>query len=152
MKYGSTGTPAASPSKSIDKGEPRAGFTLVETLVALSLLLAFAAAVGPVLSHARRILARGEGEVRAQLLLRSLLEARFDPSDPDYSVRQGESAGFRWRVAVRPFDAEGLYEPELGASGQTPQHPPLFTVSARVSWGHAGAVVTAETLRLGGMN
>jgi prepilin-type N-terminal cleavage/methylation domain-containing protein len=152
MKYASIGTPAASPSKRTDRGEAQGGFTLVEALVALSLLLVFALALSPVLSHARRLLARGDGEIRAELLLRSLLTADFDASDPQNSLREGESGRYHWSVAVEPFDASALSQPASDGSardGSAPAKPlSLYKVSARVSWGH-GAVIAAESLRLG---
>src|SRR5258707_14358888 len=60
MKFASIGTPAASRSRrDVSKGQ--AGFTLLEALVALALVLAFAAVLGPHLSQARRIMDHAEG-------------------------------------------------------------------------------------------
>src|ERR1700753_2620456 len=152
MQYASIGTPAASPSRRIDDGDRRRGFTLVEALVALSLLLVFAVALSPVFSHGRRLLARGDGEIRAELLLRSLLTAEFDTADPQNSLREGESGRYRWRVAVEPFDAAALRQPSDDAAvsedSASAKALSLFKVSARVSWGN-GAVIAAESLRLG---
>ena len=79
MKFVSTGTPAASRSRrDLDKGQ--AGFTLLEALVALALVLSFASVLGPHLSQARRIMDHAEGRVAAQVMLRSLLDAPFDRS------------------------------------------------------------------------
>ena len=55
-----------------------AGFTLLEALVALALVLGFAATLVPYLYQARRIMAGIDGRIAAQVLLRSLLEAPFD--------------------------------------------------------------------------
>jgi prepilin-type N-terminal cleavage/methylation domain-containing protein len=148
MRFASIGIAAGSPSKRRDDRERRAGFTLVEALVALSLLLVFAAALGPVLSHGRRILARGDGQVRAQLLLRSLLESPFSASDPEISAREGESAGFRWRIAVEPFAAASVEPLSDASAGKPPYDWSLYKVTARVLWGDDQSV-TAETLRLG---
>src|SRR3954463_2892826 len=101
MKFASIGTPAASRSRRDDrKGQP--GFTLLEALVALAVILAFAAVLGPHLSQARRIMADADGRVAAQVLLRSLLDAPFDRSGVANLSRNGESAGLRWRVASEP--------------------------------------------------
>jgi prepilin-type N-terminal cleavage/methylation domain-containing protein len=152
MKYASIGTPAASPSRRTDDGDARGGFTLVEALVALSLLLVFAVAWSPVLSHARRLLARGDGEIRAELLLRSLLTADFDAADPQNSLREGERDRYHWRVAVEPFEASSLSESNNDGSKPDGSAPAkglsLYKVSARVSWGN-GAAIAAESLRLG---
>jgi general secretion pathway protein I len=148
MKSASIGTQAVSPSRQTDRG--RGGFTLVEALVALSLLVVFAVGLSPVLSHARRLLARGDGEIRAELLLRSLLNAEFDAADPQNNLREGESGRYHWRVAVEPFGASVSSETDSDedASDKSAKALALYRVSARVSWGR-GAVVTAESLRLG---
>ena len=80
MKFASTGTPAASRSCRDDCDDGQAGFTLLEALVALALILAFAGVLGPHLSQARRIMAHADGRVAAQVLLRTLLDAPFDRS------------------------------------------------------------------------
>ena len=80
MKFASIGTPAASRSHRDGGGNGQAGFTLLEALVALALVLAFASVLGPHLSQARRIMAQADGRVAAQVLLRSLLDAPFDRS------------------------------------------------------------------------
>lgn len=149
MKFVSIGIRAGSPSRRIDGEGARAGFTLVEALVALALLLVFAAALGPILSHGRRILAAGDGQVRAQLLLRSLLESPFDPAQPEVGVHEGESAGFHWRVAVVPFADAGSFEGQPDSSPKTPPYDwTLYKVAARVVWGRDQSIA-AETLRLG---
>jgi general secretion pathway protein I len=136
--------------KRIEGGEGQAGFTLIEALVALALVLAFAAALGPHLFQARHILIRGDGQIRAQLLLRSLLETPFDRANPEIGTREGEASGMRWRVAVEPaiVDALSAAAPRTDSGkGQQPAWS-LFRVKAYVAWG-AGQIVTAETLRLG---
>jgi general secretion pathway protein I len=146
MRFASTGTPAAFPSRPSEGRGSRAGFTLVEALVALSLLLTFAAAFGPVLFQARHILSRGNGQIRAQLLLRSLLERPL--ADAGTGVREGESGGFHWRIAVEPFVDAAAFEPSPeGLAKATSYNWALYKVSARVFWGGEQSVA-AETLRL----
>ncbi|HLW90833.1 MAG TPA: type II secretion system protein [Roseiarcus sp.] len=147
MRFASIGIPAGYQSKRRKRNERRSGFTLLEALVALSLLLIFSAALGPTLFHARRILARGDGQIRAELLLRSLLTSPFDPADP--SVSTGESAGFRWSVAVEPFAEAASFEPQSARSDKAPPYNwSLYKVTALVVWG-GDRSLTAETLRLG---
>jgi prepilin-type N-terminal cleavage/methylation domain-containing protein len=138
MKSASTGTRAASTSR-VDKSDAgRAGFTLIEALVALALILAFAEVLGPHLFHARRIAANADGRVAAQALLRSLLDAPFDRSQLAHASRNGEAAGLRWQIVTEPV-ITGALPPE----GQWR----AFRVTARV-WSGGGQVITAETVRL----
>ena len=138
MKFASIGTPEASRSRRDGSGQ--AGFSLLEALVALALVLAFAVVLGPHLSHARRIMADADGRVAAQVLLRSLLDAPFDRSDLANVSRDGETAGLRWRVAS---------EPVATAAPRSDARPnwQAFRVTASVVWG-ADQVITAETIRL----
>jgi prepilin-type N-terminal cleavage/methylation domain-containing protein len=138
MKSASTGIRAASPSKAGNARKKRAGFTLLEVLVALALILAFAQVLGPYLFHARRIMVNAEGRVAAQVLLRSLLDAPFDRAQLANASRGGETAGLRWHIATEPL-----------TTGATSLRGPwtAFRVIASVSSG-AGQVITAETVRL----
>jgi prepilin-type N-terminal cleavage/methylation domain-containing protein len=140
MKFASIGTPAASRSRH-DDGKGQAGFTLLEALVALALVLAFAAALGPHLSRARRIMDHAEGRVAAQVLLRSLLDAPFDRSGLANASRKGEASGLRWRIVA---------EPVVAAAPGAPDQPRWlpYRVTASVAWG-SDQVITAETIRLG---
>jgi prepilin-type N-terminal cleavage/methylation domain-containing protein len=138
MKSASTGTPAASPSKAGESDAGRAGFTLIEALVALALILAFAQVLGPYLFQARRIAANADSRVAAQVLLRSLLDAPFDRSQLANASRSGEVAGLRWQIVSAPVTT--------GALPQDGQWR-AFRVTARVS-SSTGQVVTAETIRL----
>jgi prepilin-type N-terminal cleavage/methylation domain-containing protein len=141
MRSASIGTPAASRSSRAEGGERRAGFTLIEALVALALVLAFAAALGPHLFQARRIMADAESRVAAQVLLRTLLDAPFDRASLANVTREGETGGLRWRVATEPM--------VIASAG--PRDRPRWTafrVVVSVAWGPR-QVVTAETMRLG---
>jgi prepilin-type N-terminal cleavage/methylation domain-containing protein len=139
MKFVSTGTPVASRSRREGCSDRRAGFTLLEALVALALVLAFASAVGPHLSQARRIIANTEGRVAAQVLLRSLLDAPFDRSNLSNASREGETNGLRWRIAFEPAAAV--------ASRDRPSWS-AYRVVASVAWA-SDQLIMAETVRLG---
>ena len=121
-------------------GSGQAGFTLLEALVALAVILAFAVVLGPHLSQARRIMADADGRVAAQVLLRSLLDAPFDRSGAANMSRDGETAGLRWRVASEPVAAAA----PRAADRPTWQ---AYRVMASVAWG-SDQVITAETIRL----
>jgi prepilin-type N-terminal cleavage/methylation domain-containing protein len=139
MRSASTGTPAASSSSRCDCGDKRAGFTLIEALVAMALVLAFVAVLGPYLFHARRIMDNGERRMQAQILLRTLLNAPFDRSQLANAARSGEFNGLQWRIVTTPMAIEAT------RSGTRPWT--AYRVAASVSFG-AGQIVTAETVEL----
>jgi type II secretory pathway pseudopilin PulG len=155
MKCASTGI------RAVSRFFPRsarnsAGFTLIEALVALALLLAFAATLVPYLFHARRIMAGIDGRVAAQVLLRSLLEAPLDRSTLLDTSREGETDGLRWRITAEPMPISvpipprPKISPDTGQKESAPERPKwsTFRVIASVSWG-PGMSVSAETVRLG---
>jgi len=138
-----------------------AGFTLVEVLVALTILLAFGAAIGPMLFQSRRTLSQGAGAVSADLLLRSLINTPFDRSVAGSRYLDGETGGFSWRVSIEPRHLEiPDIQPQFvaakspGAEKTDEQKPgerknwATYRVVAQVFWGH-GQSASAETLRLG---
>jgi type II secretory pathway pseudopilin PulG len=134
-----------------------AGFTLLEALVALALVLAFAATLVPYLYQARRIMVGIDGRIAAQVLLRSLIDAPFDRSMFVNTSREGETAGLRWRITAEPLFISSAsipprpkLPPEPGQKQSAPERPnwTTFRVIASVSWG-PGMSVSAETMRLG---
>ena len=77
MKFGSIGTPVVSRSRPCAGDSKQAGFTLLEALVALTIVLALAGVLGRVLSSMlRRIMLHADDRVAAQILLRALLQIR----------------------------------------------------------------------------
>ncbi|MBO0763980.1 MAG: prepilin-type N-terminal cleavage/methylation domain-containing protein [Hyphomicrobiaceae bacterium] len=140
MRSASTGTRAALPSRHVKPGRRRAGFTLIEALVALALLLAFAGALGPYMFQARRIAMNADGRVAAHILLRSLLEAPFERSTLANVTRTGQAGALRWRIVTEPMAA-------IGSADGGPWS--AFRVTASVSWG-PDQTITAETMRLAG--
>jgi type II secretory pathway component PulJ len=140
MRLASIGSPAVSRLRR-DKRKGQEGFSLLEALVALALVLAFAAVLGPHLSQARRIMDHAEGRAAAQVLLRSLLDAPFDRSSLANASLEGEANGLRWSIVAAP-----MTDAAPGTLDQ--QRWLLYRVTASVIW-RADQVVTAETIRLG---
>jgi type II secretory pathway pseudopilin PulG len=145
MRFGSIGTPAASRSRRAEARKGRAdrrsgGFTLIEALVALALVLAFATALTPHLFQSRRIVANADGRIAAHVLLRTLLDAPFDRGNLAQSTREGALDGLRWRVVTVPLPA--------AASGSDRPVWSAYRVVASVAWGRE-QMISAETLRLG---
>jgi prepilin-type N-terminal cleavage/methylation domain-containing protein len=133
----------------------RSGFTLLEALVALTIVLSFAAVLGPFLFHARRITVNADGRVAAQILLRGLLEDPLDPAGLATLSREGETNGLRWRVAAQPSAIRAAFprrspSPRPTGAAAPAQRPnwAAYRVVASVSWA-PGESISAETVRLG---
>ena len=145
MRFASIGIRAASRSRRAEARKERAdrrsaGFTLIEALVALALVLAFAAALTPHLFQSRRIVADADSRVAAHVLLRALLDAPFDRSNLTQATREGALDGLRWRVVTVPLPA--------AAAGSDRPIWSAYRVVASVEWGRA-QMISAETVRLG---
>jgi hypothetical protein len=117
MKSASTAIRAAIRSLRRKRHRNIAGFTLIEALVAFALVVAFASVLGPYLFHARRIMSGADGRIAAQFLLRELIAAPIDRANIAGALREGETAGLRWRMSAEPFPidasafaAEGIAE------------------------------------------
>jgi prepilin-type N-terminal cleavage/methylation domain-containing protein len=153
----SIGTPVASRSSSRDGDDAQAGFTLIEALVAMALLLAFVSVLGPYLFHARRIADNVDGRVAAQVLLRAILDRQVDRTT--LAIPQsGETDGLRWSVTTEPAYVEAMVPAETAPLRTAPiatkdaeqkrRNWLPFRVTAKVEWAD-GHSVSAETLRLG---
>lgn len=138
MRSVSTGTLAAFLSSRCDN-DKRAGFTLIEALVAMALVLAFVATLGPYLFHARRIMDNGERRIQAQILLRTLLNAPFDRSHLANATRSGDFNGLQWRVVATPM--------AIDTTPSSAQSWTAYRIAASVSFG-TGQIVSAETVEL----
>jgi type II secretory pathway pseudopilin PulG len=140
MRSVSIGSPAGSRLRRADADRRRGGFTLLEALVALALILAFAAVLGPYLFQARQIMAHAESRVAAQVLLRTLLDAPFDRSQLAHASREGETSGLHWHIAAQPVAID---------TGRSRDQAPWKAVRivATVSSG-PGQMISAETVRL----
>jgi prepilin-type N-terminal cleavage/methylation domain-containing protein len=135
-----TGLPALLQSNSADAGGKR-GFTLLEALVALALILVFAEVLGPYLYQARQIMVNAEGRVAAQVLLRTILDAPFDRTQLAEVSRDGETDdGLHWHIATEPvaIDTGGPRDRDSWKSVRV-----VVSVSSV-----GGQVITAETIRL----
>lgn len=117
-----------------------AGFTLIEVLVALSILAIMLAAIGSVMA----MNVRGTRALDQRLALietaRAIETGLPSPAELVLGSSSGERAGHRWRVDVLPFRM-----PDAG-----PQASALWTparVVLRVQ-GPSGSILQVETVRL----
>jgi type II secretory pathway pseudopilin PulG len=162
MKFASIGTPAASPSSPHRRNSGQAGFTLLEALAALTLILAFAAALTPLFFHARRIMLYADGRVAAQILARSLLEEPLDRASLSSLARDGTTEGLEWRIRSEPTDIAAAFPSRPQKQSPAQPVPPgqnagagtsggqwvPYRIVATVSWA-PGQAVRAETVLLG---
>lgn len=160
MRWTSTGIMAALRSICPEPvpRDARAGFTLIEALVAMALLLAFVSVLGPHLFYARRIADRIDGRVAAQVLLRTILDSPIDRSILEDGTRDGEIAGLRWSVMSEPMFVDAMVPrrevplpaatDKKEATGVKRPNWIAYHLVATVSWA-PGQAVSADTLRLG---
>ena len=158
MRSTSTGTTAALRSICPEPRAAEAGFTLIEALVAMALLLAFVSVLGPHLFYARRIADKIDGRIAAQVLLRTILDSPVDRAILANGTRDGETAGLRWSVTSEPMfvgaiavrrDAPTSTPPDKKAEAATKRPNWIaYHLVATVSWA-PGQMVSADTLRLG---
>jgi len=141
MRFASIGILAAFRSSRADARRRRSGgFTLIEALVALALLLAFAATLMPHLFQSRRIVGDAERRLAAHVLLRTLLDTPFDRASLASAERAGELDGLHWRIVAYPL-------PAATAGSERPAWS-LYRVVASVAFGRAQRI-SAESMRLG---
>lgn len=124
------------------------GFTLVEALVAVTLLALLFGALMPVFQQGLSVLERGDRRTRAVLLAQSVLERHTIPMRDGQPVFEpetaGEEDGFAWGVTREPYAADdGGPELEL-----EPDSPTLVLVRARVRWPPGDNEVSLATLTL----
>jgi len=137
------------------------GFTLIEALVALALVLAFAAALGRLVFQSHRILLNADGQVAAQVLLRSLLDTPLDRTSLASISHDGETQGLRWSIVAVPLDVDA-WLPPLPPPPPSPSPLPGASSSPRpdqTKWAAfrviasvflpSGQVISGETVRLG---
>jgi prepilin-type N-terminal cleavage/methylation domain-containing protein len=147
MKYASIGLRVGSRSCS-DRVTSRRGFTLLEALVALALILSFAATLSPFLFQARRLVIGADGRVAALALLRTLMERPVDRRSPDSASSIGETAGLRWSVRTEPIAIDSIpADAAQGTGSDAPAKWSTFRLVGTVSWA-PGYSVQAETVRL----
>jgi general secretion pathway protein I len=132
------------------RADRRSGFTLLEALVALALILAFVAVLAPNLFQSRRIMANAEGRLAAQIVLRTILTKPIKRAE--LPAQRGEINGTDWQLRAEPVDIPELSRSAIGGASGTPRDDKqprwmAFRVTASVSRG-PDLRMSAETIRL----
>ncbi len=144
MRFASTGSRAGSrPPRSIDGGRDSgtAGFTLLETLTALTILAI--ALVSLFDAHMRGLRAAGAANsyAEARLLGEALLADTAGGWKSALLSRQGSEGRFNWSIAVAPERAAWA---EIKSKGNWR----LYHVRVTVAWDRNRSIVL-DTLKLG---
>lgn len=126
---------------------PARGFTLVETLVAITVLALMFGALMPVFHNGLAVLARGDRHLRAVQIAQSLLDAQTVDAAPgaDTAARAtrsvGEHGDFAWSVQREAYAGDdGAPVPDPDAALV------LVRVSATVTWPGNASGVRLSTL------
>lgn len=133
---------------------PALGFTLLEVLVAFTMLAVLLGVLMQVFSDGMRNAVEGEDRARAVMLAEALLvQAGLPSADASFPPREEEGefddGRFRWRTSVQPFDvppAEGAASQPVPILSHT-----MVQVVATVEWTSWGRPrdVTLTTWRVG---
>jgi general secretion pathway protein I len=122
------------------RASSRAGFTLIETLVALLILAAFVAVVPGAIVAAKRDGERSRDLLEGGLALEAVLHGDLAGGDLSPGTRRGVTGGHPWSATI------GVDEALLDKASQAPWLP--LRVSVTVDLGR-GQRLTASTVRIG---
>ena len=127
-----------------DRRSGRGGFTLIEALVAFTILAMLALVVQRGVVTAANGLARARDQVAAERVARTLLA---EPVTSD-GRRTGVTAGLRWTMTVEPLDLPAVAGPQL-KEGVAPARWQPVRVAVEVGMGN-GRSLLFDTVRLAG--
>ncbi len=124
---------------------PCGGFTLIEILIAFTILAVSLTVLLQAFSFGLRGLGAAEASATAVMHARSKLDELGTSIPLDVGQQEGEFAdGFRWTAVVRPYRPDAGVDPSLD-----PNLPAIpYEVDVTVFWDQ-GKSVTLKTLRLG---
>lgn len=130
MKLRSIGSPDGSQSRlecQAGLGDPRAGFTLLETLTALAILAIALTALMQTLNTGLRAANNIDDYTQARILAHSLLAEKSRLTKPETGIERGQNGAYRWTIATNP-----------AAASLTPDNPSniwrLYHLSVTVTW------------------
>jgi general secretion pathway protein I len=118
----------------------RAGFTLIEVVVALAVVAAMLAAIGSLMAVSMRGARSIDQRLAFRETLRAFMTTRADSRDIVEGSTSGTMGRYQWRVDVAPFIAD-FVDPRL----PTPWRPEIVAVTMRSP---SGQVLHVQTVRL----
>ena len=122
------------------RNKPRRGFTLVESLVALTILMVVLAAIGGLTAATFRSGLHVERHLADVETMQQIIAGLPERSELGKGALAGERAGYRWRLDPEPFEADFI-DPRAPVAW-APQKFALRVASPD------GAVRTVEMIRL----
>jgi len=142
MRYASTGSPVASRPPPSSEARPvggEAGFTLLETLTALTILAIALASLFQAQNMGLRTAAAATGYAKARVLAESLLAETVAVWRGGRQSKTGHEGGFAWSVDVTRAP---------GAPSKAQTKWGLHQIRVTVAWS-AGRSIELNTLKLG---
>lgn len=119
-----------------------AGFTLIEVLVALSVIAVVLPAIGAVIATSVRASRGTEDRLVLAGIAETLLSGLSDRGTIQPGTRTGELSGHRWRIDISPMPLPPTPDGSGAASNWSP-----FAVAIRVE-SRGGYRVRVDTVRL----
>ncbi len=116
------------------------GFTLVEALVALTVMVILLSAIGGLSASSFRTGGYVERHVADMENVKQILAGLPGRDQLANPTQSGETAGYRWRLDVRPFGAAFL-----APGAQTPWRPETIVLTIQ---GPSGAPLSFDIVRL----
>lgn len=142
------------PASSGGRGGASAGFTLLEALIAITILALSLSALLSLYSTGLRGVAAIDGNMRARLLAQSVMAEMSHDRALRPGKMQGRADEFRWTITVSPYEEpQAIQQPsqQPGQLGQQPGQQPspwlLHHLVVTVSWPH-GRQIELQTLRM----
>jgi len=89
----------------------RAGFTLIEVLVALAVVAASLAAIGALMAVSMQNVRAIDRRLEFRETLRAIMTSLPDQRDLAAGSTTGSTAGYRWRIDIAPLASEVIDAP-----------------------------------------
>jgi general secretion pathway protein I len=124
----------------VDRSDGRAGFTLIEVLVALAVVAASIAAIGSLVAVSLRGTESIEQRLAFRETLRAIVTAAADRHDLVPGSANGSTSGYAWRMDVAPYVSR-LVDPRA----PSPWEPEAVEITVRSP---SGRILRVDTIRL----